>query len=112
MWLLSCVSSHVNHQHVLGFERSLLSRALLPVTHKLLFLSVDVLVVDVLNKRINKSSILVKVRLMIRVPHILIQSFFLTLVSVLYIILPDAQLAIAYMVVSLSGMNKKKDFVV
>lgn len=48
VWLLSCVSAHMNHQHVLGFERPLLSRALLPVTHKLLLFSMDVLIVDVL----------------------------------------------------------------
>lgn len=48
VWLLPRVSSHMNHQHILGFERPLFSRALLPVTHKLFLFSVDVLVVDVL----------------------------------------------------------------
>lgn len=48
VWLLPRVSSHMNHQHILGFERPLFSRALLPVTHKLLLFAVDVLVVDVL----------------------------------------------------------------
>lgn len=48
VWLLPRVSSHMNHQHILGFERPLFSRALLPVTHKLLLFSVDVLIVDVL----------------------------------------------------------------
>lgn len=50
VWLLSCVSAHVNHKHVLGFERPLLSRALLPVTDKLFFLSMDVLIIDVLKE--------------------------------------------------------------
>lgn len=48
VWLLSCVSAHMNNQHILGFERPLFSRALLPVTYKLLLLSVDVLIVNVL----------------------------------------------------------------
>lgn len=48
VWLLSRVSAHMNHQHVLGFKWPLFPRAFLPVTHKLLLLSVDVLVVDVL----------------------------------------------------------------
>ena len=56
VWLLSCMSAHVDHQHVLGFERSLLSRALLPVTHKLLFLSMDVLIVDMLNSTQIKQN--------------------------------------------------------
>lgn len=56
VWLLSCVSAHMNHQHVLGFERPLLSRALLPVAHKLLLLSVDVLVVDVLQSKQTNSQ--------------------------------------------------------
>lgn len=47
----------MNHQHVLGFERPLFSRALLPVTHKLLLFSMDVLIVDVLfDKQIKRET--------------------------------------------------------
>lgn len=48
MRLLPRVASHVDHQHVLSLEGLLLARALLPATHKLLLLAVDVVVVDVL----------------------------------------------------------------
>lgn len=48
---LAGVSAHVDHQHVLRLEGPLLSRAVLPVTHELLLLPVDVLVIDVLCKR-------------------------------------------------------------
>lgn len=57
VWLLSRVPAHMNHQHVLGFEGPLLSRALLPVTHKLLLFSVNVLIVDVLqSKQIGRKT--------------------------------------------------------
>lgn len=46
--LLTRVPAHVDHQHVLGLEGLLLSRAGLPAAHELLLLPVDVLVVDVL----------------------------------------------------------------
>lgn len=48
MRLLPRVASHVDHQHVLSLEGLLFARALLPATHKLLLLAVDVVVVDVL----------------------------------------------------------------
>lgn len=56
--LLSRVSAHMNHQHVLGFKWPLFSWAFLPVTHKLLLLSMDVLIVDVLwgNETLQKES--------------------------------------------------------
>lgn len=56
VWLLSCVSAHMNHQHVLGFERPLFSRALLPVAHKLLLLPMDVLIVNVLQSKQTNSQ--------------------------------------------------------
>ena len=43
--------AHVDHQHVLCLEGLLLSRAFFPPTHKLLLLSVDVVIVDVLEKK-------------------------------------------------------------
>ena len=46
--LLPGVSAHVDHQHVLSLEWLLLPGALSPAAHKLLLLSVDVVVVDVL----------------------------------------------------------------
>lgn len=48
VWFLPCVSAHVNHQHVLSFEGLLLPRTVLPAAHKLLLLSVDVVIIDVL----------------------------------------------------------------
>lgn len=50
---LSGVSAHVDDKHVLRFEGPLFSRAVLPVTHKLLLLSVYVLIIDVLLKTTN-----------------------------------------------------------
>ena len=44
------VSSHVNHQHVLGFERLLLSRTVLPLTYETLLVGVDVVIGDVLKQ--------------------------------------------------------------
>lgn len=46
----------MNHQHILGFERPLFPRAFLPVTHKLLLLSVDVLVVNVLRGNTEQTT--------------------------------------------------------
>lgn len=48
VWFLPRVAAHVNHQHVLSFEGLLLPRTLLPATHELLLLPVDVVVIDVL----------------------------------------------------------------
>lgn len=48
VWLLSRVSAHVHHQHVLSFKGFLLSRTFFPATHKLLLFSVDVVIVYVL----------------------------------------------------------------
>lgn len=42
------MSAHVDYQHVLCLEGLLFSGAFLPTAHKLLLLSVDVVVVDVL----------------------------------------------------------------
>lgn len=55
VWLLSRVSAHVHHQHVLGFEGPQLPGAASPVTHELLPLPMDVLAVDVL-RRETKSG--------------------------------------------------------
>lgn len=46
--------AHVDHQHVLCLEGLLLSRAFLPPTHKLLFLPMDVVIVDVLEKKMKE----------------------------------------------------------
>lgn len=56
VWLLSCVSTHMNHKHVLGFERTLFSGALLPVTHKLLLFSMDVFIIDVLLSKQSETK--------------------------------------------------------
>lgn len=53
MRLLPGVASHVDHQHVLCLEGLLLARTLLPATHKLLLLAVDVVVVDVLCRELE-----------------------------------------------------------
>lgn len=53
--LLACVSAHVDHQHVLGFEGPQLSGAAPPMAHELLPLPMDVLTVDVL-KEIQRLS--------------------------------------------------------
>lgn len=45
--------AHVDHQHVLCLEGLLLSRAFLPPAHKLLLLPVDVVIVDVLEKKMR-----------------------------------------------------------
>lgn len=50
MRFLPCVSPHVHHQHVLSLEGLLLTRTLIPATHKLLLLTVDVVIVDVLKR--------------------------------------------------------------
>jgi len=54
MGLLPSVSTHVNHKHVLGLKRLLFSRALLPSAHKLFLLSMDVVIVDML--QVEKSD--------------------------------------------------------
>lgn len=54
MGLLPRVSPHMDHQHVLCLEGLLLSRAFLPPAHKLLLLSVDVVIVDVLQKKMRE----------------------------------------------------------
>lgn len=53
----SSVPSHVDHQHVLGLKGLLLSGTLLPSAHKLLLFSVDVVVVDVLERQKSHSVI-------------------------------------------------------
>lgn len=51
MRLLPRVSPHVDHQHVLSLEGLLLPGTLIPATHKLLLLTVDVVVVYVLRRK-------------------------------------------------------------
>lgn len=46
--------AHVDHQHVLRLEGLLLSRAILPPAHKLLLLPMDVVIVDVLRKKMTE----------------------------------------------------------
>ena len=48
------MSSHMNDQHVLSFERFLLPNAITPMTDKLLTLIVDVIIVDMLEEGTNK----------------------------------------------------------
>lgn len=50
------MSAHVDHQHVLCLEGLLLTRAFLPPTHKLLLFTVDVVIVDVLEKEMNNFT--------------------------------------------------------
>ena len=52
MGFLSSVSSHVNDQHVLRLERLLLSTALSPLADEGLLVRMDVVVRNVLQKRI------------------------------------------------------------
>lgn len=56
VWLLPSVPAHVNHQHVLSLEGLLLPRALAPAAHKLLLLSVDVVVIDVLQTQTHTHT--------------------------------------------------------
>lgn len=56
VWLLACVSAHVDHQHVLGFEGPQLPGAAPPMAHELLPLPVDVLAVDVLREKTRRCS--------------------------------------------------------
>lgn len=56
VWLLACVSAHVDHQHVLGFEGPQLPGAAPPMAHELLPLPVDVLTVDVLREKTQRLS--------------------------------------------------------
>lgn len=50
VWLLSSVSPHMDHQHVLSLEGLLFPRALIPATHKFLLLPMDVVIVDMLQR--------------------------------------------------------------
>lgn len=45
--------AHVDHQHVLCLEGLLLSGAFLPPTHKLLLFPMDVVIVDVLQNKME-----------------------------------------------------------
>lgn len=56
VWLLACVSAHVDHQHVLGFEGPQLPGAAPPMAHELLPLPMNVLAVDVLREKMQKLS--------------------------------------------------------
>lgn len=46
--LLTSMSPHMHHQHVLSFEGFLLPGAIEPSAHKLLLLTVDMVVIDML----------------------------------------------------------------
>ena len=50
MWLLPCVTSHVYHQHVLGFKGFLLSGAAIPVASEVLAIFLDVVSVDMFDQ--------------------------------------------------------------
>lgn len=54
MWFFPGVPSHVDHQHVLCLKGFLFSRAFLPPTHKLLLLPVDVVIINVLGKKMRE----------------------------------------------------------
>lgn len=54
VWFFPSMPPHVDHQHVLRLKGFLFSRAFLPPTHKLLLLPVDVVIVDVLENKMNK----------------------------------------------------------
>lgn len=56
VWLLARVSAHMHHQHVLGLEGPQLPGATSPVAHELLPLPVDVLTVDVLERKTKRLS--------------------------------------------------------
>lgn len=49
--LLPSVSSHMHYQHVLGFERFLLSWTIKPAAHELLLFSMNVVIIDMLGLR-------------------------------------------------------------
>lgn len=51
------MSPHVDHQHVLCLKGLLLSRAFLPPAHKLLLLPMDVVIVDVLEKKMKEFKL-------------------------------------------------------
>ena len=57
--LLASVPPHVHDEHVLGFERFLVARALLPAADEALLVGVDVVVVDVLDQVVLRREILV-----------------------------------------------------
>lgn len=46
--LLACVSPHMHYQHILGFEGFLFPGAVKPPAHKLLFLSMNMVIIDML----------------------------------------------------------------
>lgn len=48
MGFLPCVPPHVHDQHVLSFERFLVTRTLFPATHERLLVCMDVVIVDML----------------------------------------------------------------
>lgn len=50
VWFLSGVSSHMHNQHVLRFKRFLSSRTSFPSAHKRFFVSMDVIIVNVLQE--------------------------------------------------------------
>lgn len=47
--------AHVDHQHVLGLEGLLLSGAFLPPAHKLFLFPMNVVIVDVLEKKDERT---------------------------------------------------------
>lgn len=54
--LLARVSTHVHHQHVLGFEGSQLPGAAPPMAHELLPLPMDMFTVDMLRREKTRLS--------------------------------------------------------
>ncbi len=58
---LSCMPSHVNHQHVLGFEGLFVTRTFLPATYKTFLVSVDVIVVDMFDKVVLRGKFLITI---------------------------------------------------
>ena len=56
MWFLSCMSSHMYDQHILGLKWLLFPTTLAPPTHKCLLVSLDMVLVDMLKR--NQTWIL------------------------------------------------------
>lgn len=54
MGLFPGMPAHVDHQHILCLEGLLLSGAILPSAHELLLFAMDVVIVDVLEKKMTE----------------------------------------------------------
>lgn len=60
VWLFPCMSPHVDHQHILGFEWFLLPGTIQPSAHELFLLTMYVVIVDMLfryNRGYNLTEI-------------------------------------------------------